>query len=124
MIDITRIGFFGDAREHEVYVRIDDECQQPHFHVRDIYTEADAAICLLSNQYCEHLNKETHSFKYGFLEQLNILLAEPCRSPHYADNYELEVEKWNMNNTADCSWHKGENGYSVILDYKQKIKLP
>lgn len=66
--DIARIDFFGRAREYEVYVRTDDECQVPHFHVRDIYTEADTAICLQSNGYCKHPNTEPNIFRYEFLE--------------------------------------------------------
>ena len=53
--DIARIGFFGRAKEYEVYVKTDDECQEPHFHVRDIYTETDTAICLLSNHYSKEI---------------------------------------------------------------------
>ena len=68
--DIARIDFFGRARKYEVYVWTDDECQLPHFHVRDIYTEADAAICLLSNNYCKHPNKENYIFKYDLGELL------------------------------------------------------
>ena len=114
----ARIGFFGRAREYEVYVRTDDESQEPHFHVRDIYTEADTAICLQSNRYCKHPNTEPHIFRYDFLELLYSFLSEPCRSPRYVDNYEFAVIMWNINNHSDCSYQKGEDGYSIIPDYR------
>ena len=116
--DIARIGFFGRAKEYEVYVRTDDECQLPHFHVRDICTEADTALCLLSNNYCKHPNKENCTFGYDFGELLFAFMTEPCRSPRYADNYEFAVIMWNMNNQSDCTWRKGEDGISVIPDYR------
>lgn len=116
--DIARIDFFGRAREYEVYVRTDDECQEPHFHVSDIYTETDTAICLQSNNYCKHPNKENHTFKYDFGELLFAFMKEPCRSPRYADNYEFAVTMWNMNNQSECSWQKDEDGFSIIPDYR------
>lgn len=116
--DIARIGFFGRAKEYEVYVKTDDECQEPHFHVRDIYTETDTAICLLSNHYCKHPQKESYAFRQGFGELLYAFMSEPCRSPHYADNYEFTVIMWNLNNQSDCTWRKGEDGISVIPDYR------
>ena len=116
--DIARIGFFGRAREYEVYVRTDDECQVPHFHVRDIYTEANCAICLQSNSYCKHPQKENYAFRYDFGELLFAFMSEPCRSPRYADNYEFAVIMWNMNNHSDCSYQRDEDGYSIIPDYR------
>ena len=116
--DIARIGFFGRAKKYEVYVKTDDECQEPHFHVRDIYTETDTAICLLSNNYCKHPQKESYAFRQGFGELLYAFMSEPCRSPHYADNYEFAVTMWNLNNVSGCSWQKDEGGCSIIPDYK------
>lgn len=114
----ARVGFFGRSREYEVYVRTDDENQEPHFHIRDIYTEADTAICLQSNRYCKHPNTEPHIFKYGFLELLYSFMNEPCKSPRYADNYEFAVIMWNMNNHSDCRYQRSEDGYSIIPDYR------
>ena len=116
--DIARIGFFGRAKEYEVYVKTDDECQIPHVHVRDIYAETDTAICLQSNKYCKHQNKETHTFIYDFGELLLAFMKEPCRSPRYADNYEFAVSMWNINNQSECSWQKDEGGCSIIPDYR------
>ncbi|MBR1550843.1 MAG: hypothetical protein IJ632_00815 [Muribaculaceae bacterium] len=116
--DIARIGFFGRAKEYEVYIKTDDECQTPHFHVSDIYTETDTAICLLSNDYCKHSNGENHTFKYDFGELLFAFMKEPCRSPRYADNYELAVTMWNLNNQSECSCQNDEDGCSIIPDYR------
>lgn len=116
--DIARIGFLGRAKEYEVYVKTDDECQEPHFHVRDIYTETDTAICLLSNHYCKHLNMGTQFFKYDFRELLYAFMSEPCRSPRYADNYEFTVTMWNLNNQSVCSFQKDEGGCSIIPNYR------
>ena len=102
-----------------MYVRTDDECQEPHFHIRDIYTEADAAICLQSNRYCKHPQKENYAFRYDFWELLFAFLSEPCRSPRYADNYEFAVAMWNMNNQSYCSLQKDEDGCSIIPDYRR-----
>ena len=99
-------------------LKTDDECQEPHFHVRDIYTETDTAICLQSNKYCKHQNKETHTFIYDFGELLLAFMKEPCRSPRYADNYEFAVSMWNINNQSECSWQKDEGGCSIIPDYR------
>ena len=116
--DIARIGFFGRAREYEVYVRTDDECQIPHFHVRDIYTEANCAICLQSNNYCKHPQKENYAFRYDFGELLFAFMSEPCRSPRYADNYEFAVTMWDLNNKSVCSLQKEEGSCSIIPDYR------
>ena len=117
--DIARIGFFGRAREYEVYVKTDDECKVPHFHVRDIYTKADTAICLLSNNYCQHPNKDVGEVRGYVLEQLYAFMAEPCRRPRYDDNYEFAAAMWNMNNQSECSWKKDECGSSIIPDYRR-----
>lgn len=119
--DIARIGFFGRASEYEVYVQTDDECQEPHFHVKDIYTEADTAICLQSNRYYKHPNKENYIFKYNFEELLYSFMTEPCRSPRYADNYEFTITMWNLNNQSSCSWQKDTDGYSIIPNYRYTI---
>ena len=121
--DIARIGFFGRAKEYEVYVKTDDECQVPHFHVRDIYTETDTAICLLSNNYCKHPNKDVSKVKGYVLEQLYAFMSEPCRSPRYADNYEFAVIMWNLNNLSECNWQKDECGCSIIPDLLLSAKL-
>lgn len=116
--DIARIAFFGRAREYEVYVRTDDESQEPHFHVRDIYTEADTAICLQSNRYCKPSNGENNTFKYDFWELLFAFMEEPSRSPRYADNYEFAVTMWNLNNLSSCTLNKDKDGYSIIPEYR------
>ena len=116
--DIARIGFLGRAKEYEVYVKTDDECQIPHVHVRDIYTDVDTAICLLSNDYCKHPNEENGTFRYDFGELLLAFMKEPSRSPRYADNYEFAVSMWNINNQSECCWQKDEGGCSIIPDYR------
>ena len=116
--DIARIGFFGRVSEYAVYVQTDDECQIPHFHVRNIYTEADTTICLLSNSYCKHPNKDNCKVRGYVLEQLYAFMTEPCRSPRYADNYEFVVTMWNLNNQSSCTLNKDEDGFSIIPDYR------
>ena len=114
----ARIGFFGKGRMYEAYIRTDDECQVPHFHIRNIYTETDTPILLQSNHYCPHSHKDSKVLSDTELQQLACFMAEPCRSPRYADNYEFAVTMWNLNNQSKCSWQKVECGCSIIPDYR------
>jgi hypothetical protein len=120
--NIARIGFFGKGRMYEAYIRTDDECQVPHFHIRNIYTETDTPILLLSNCYCPHSHKNCKFLTDTELRLLACFMAEPCRNPHYADNYEYAVMMWNSNNQSNCRWHKNKDGYSIIPDYSQTNK--
>ena len=79
----ARIGFFGKGRMYEAYIWTDDECQVPHFHIRNIYTETDTPILLQSNHYCPHSHKDCKVLSDTELQQLACFMAEPCRSPRF-----------------------------------------
>ena len=79
----ARIGFFGKGRMYEAYIWTDDECQVPHFHIRNIYTETDTPILLQSNHYCPHSHKDCKVLSDTELRQLACFMAEPCRSPRF-----------------------------------------
>jgi hypothetical protein len=81
--DIARIGFFGKGRMYEASIRTDDECQIPHFHIRNIHTETDTPILLQSNHYCPHSHKDCKVLSDTELQQLACFMAEPCRSPRF-----------------------------------------
>lgn len=100
--DIARIGFFGKGRMYEAYIRTDDDCQTPHFHIRNIYTETDTPIRLLSNYYCPHSHKDCMILSDTELRLLACFMAEPCRSPRFENNYQYATVLWNMNNEKGC----------------------
>ena len=100
--DMARIGFFGSGRMYEAYIRTDDECQVSHFHIRNIYTEADTPILLQSNRYCPHSHHDCKVLSDTELQQLAYFMEEPCRSPRFENNYQYAAELWNMNNEKGC----------------------
>lgn len=100
--DMARIGFLGSGRMYEAYIRTDDECQVPHFHIRNICTETDTPILLLSNHYCYHFHKDCKVLSDTEQGQLARFMAEPCKSPRFENNYQYATELWNMNNEKGC----------------------
>jgi hypothetical protein len=120
--DIARIGFFGKGRMYEAYIRTDDECQVPHFHIRNIYTETDTQILLQSNHYCPHSHKDCKVLSDTELQQLACFMAEPCRSPRFENNYQYATELWNMNNEKGCLANEGIPDYANTTLCNKQLK--
>ncbi|WP_301198315.1 methionine adenosyltransferase [Bacteroides acidifaciens] len=117
--NIARIGFFGDKHEFEVYVVTDDTCMIPHFHVRDALKSGvlNASLRLDVYQYVLHGKSKDRLQDYT-LSLLADFMAQPCRSPHYRNNYEYTVNIWNMNNETQLSI-KFEDDNIIIPDYQK-----
>lgn len=116
---IVRIGFCGYGLETklEVYVRTDDECCVPHFHVRDTFhTERDIPVALHGNNYYPHEN-DTRQLDDDELRYLAAFMSERCRSPKFANNYEFAVTMWNMNNNSQYRCDMGYDDNIIIPDY-------
>ena len=111
MTDIARIGFFG--KEYEVYVRTDDECQVPHFHVRAPCDSSYNAAVEFHRAHRHYLSTLTEQ------EQADLMafLTQPCRSPEFANNFEFAVVMWNMNNYTEYLCETDEQGCILIPDY-------
>ena len=114
--DIARVGFFGDKYEFEVYVVTDDECQIPHFHVRDALRMGilDAPVRLDNNQYIHHGKSKDKLQDYTLL-LLADFMRQPCRNPHFENNYEFAVDMWNMNNAKEYRLHYYKGGKTIII---------
>ena len=120
--DIARIGFFGKGRIYEAYIRTDDECQVPHFHISNIYTETDTPILLQSNHYCPHSHKDSKVLSDTELQQLACFMAEPCRSPRFENNYQYATELWNMNNEKSCLANGDIPDYANTTPCNEQLK--
>lgn len=116
----ARIGFFGDKYEFEAYVVTDDVCQIPHFHVRDALQMGilDAPVRLDANQYIKH-GESTDKLQDYTLSLLADFMAQPCRSPHFINNYEFAVVMWNMNNETQLQIKIDKDGNVIIPDYNE-----
>ena len=57
----------------------------------------DAPVRLDNNQYIHHGKSKDKLQDYTLL-LLADFMAQPCRNPHYENNYEYAVDLWNMNN--------------------------
>jgi len=117
--NIARIGFFGNKHEFEVYVVTDDTCWIPHFHVRDALKSGvlNASLRLDVYLYIYH-GKSNDRLQDYTLSLLADFMAQPCRSPHYINNYEYAVNMWNMNNETQLSI-KFEDDNIIIPDYQR-----
>ena len=118
--DTARIGFFGGKYEFEAYVVTDDVCQIPHFHVRDALQMGilDAPVRLDANQYIQH-GESTDKLQDYTLSLLADFMAQPCRSPHFINNYEFAVVMWNMNNDTQLQIKIDKDGNVIIPDYNK-----
>ena len=116
----ARIGFFGDKYEFEAYVVTDDVCQIPHFHVRDALQMGilDAPVRLDANQYIQY-GESTDKLQDYTLSLLADFMAQPCRSPHFINNYEFAVVMWNMNNETQLQIKIDKDGNVIIPDYNK-----
>ena len=116
----VRIGFFGDKYEFEAYVVTDDVCQIPHFHVRDALQMGilDAPVRLDANQYIQY-GESTDKLQDYTLSLLADFMAQPCRSPHFINNYEFAVVMWNMNNETQLQIKIDKDGNVIIPDYNK-----
>ena len=116
----ARIGFFGDKYEFEAYVVTDDVCQIPHFHVRDALQMGilDAPVRLDANQYIQH-GESTDKLQDYSLSLLADFMAQPCRSPHFINNYEFAVVMWNMNNETQLQIKIDKDGNVIIPEYNK-----
>jgi len=116
----ARIGFFGDKYEFEAYVVTDDVCQIPHFHVRDALQMGilDAPVRLDANQYIQH-GESTDKLQDYTLSLLADFMAQPCRSPHFINNYEFAVVMWNMNNETQLQIKIDKDGNIIIPEYSK-----
>lgn len=98
--DVARVGFFtvNDTSRWEVYVRTDDSCQVPHFHVRNLFdVNVDIAFTLHGVNYYPHDNsfgRMTHDELYS----LSVFMEGPCKNAKFDHNYEYAVFQWNLNN--------------------------
>lgn len=118
--DTARIGFFGDKYEFEAYVVTDDVCQIPHFHVRDALQMGilDAPVRLDANQYIQY-GESTDKLQDYTLSLLADFMAQPCRSPHFINNYEFAVVMWNMNNETQLQIKIDKDGNIIIPEYNK-----
>jgi hypothetical protein len=116
----ARIGFFGDKYEFEAYVVTDDVCQIPHFHVRDALQMGilDAPVRLDANQYIQY-GESTDKLQDYTLSLLADFMAQPCRSPHFINNYEFAVVMWNMNNETQLQIKIDKDGNIIIPEYSK-----
>ena len=116
----ARIGFFGDKYEFEAYVVTDDVCQIPHFHVRDALQMGilDAPVRLDANQYIQY-GESTDKLQDYTLSLLADFMAQPCRSPHFINNYEFAVVMWNMNNETQLQIKIDKDGNVIIPEYSK-----
>jgi hypothetical protein len=116
----ARIGFFGNKYEFEAYVVTDDVCQIPHFHVRDALQMGilDAPVRLDANQYIQY-GESTDKLQDYTLSLLADFMAQPCRSPHFINNYEFAVVMWNMNNETQLQIKIDKDGNIIIPEYSK-----
>lgn len=116
----ARIGFFGDKYEFEAYVVTDDICQVPHFHVRDALQMGilDAPVRLDANQYIQY-GESADKLQDYTLSLLADFMAQPCRSPHFINNYEFAVVMWNMNNETQLQIKIDKDGNVIIPEYNK-----
>ena len=116
----ARIGFFGDNYEFEVYVVTDDHIQVPHFHIRPYDDEAEE-ICveLFSNHYLPHeRDKDIRWYDYPERQKaLADFMAQPCRCPRFANNYEFTAVMWNTQNYIEFICETNSDGEIIIPDY-------
>ena len=121
----ARIGFFGLFVEtkFEMYVQTDDDCQVPHVHLRDEYQPTNEIVVTLHGcNYYPHSGCNGEMVAED-LRYLAYFMANPCRSPRYANNYEFAVTMWNCNNRTQYKCETDEDGNIIIPDYTQTSRL-
>jgi len=118
--DVARVGFFSvnNTSRWEVYIRTDDSCQVPHFHVRNLFdVSVDIAITLHGVNYYPHDNsigRMTHDELYC----LSDFMEGPCKSTRFDYNYEYAVSLWNLNNKEQYEIDIDEEHNEVFIpDY-------
>ena len=118
--DVARVGFFSvnNTSRWEVYIRTDDSCQVPHFHVRNLFdVSVDIAITLHGVNYYPHDNsigRMTHDELYC----LSDFMEGPCKSTRFDNNYEYAVSLWNLNNKEQYEIDIDEEHNEVFIpDY-------
>ena len=118
--DVARVGFFSvnNTSQWEVYVRTDDSCQVPHFHVRNLFdVNVDIAFTLHGVNYYPHDNsfgRMTHDELYC----LSDFMEGPCKSTRFDYNYEYAVSLWNLNNKEQYEIDIDEEHNEVFIpDY-------
>lgn len=119
--DIARIGFFGKNQELEVYVATYDIHPYPHFHIRDRGTLGTMVNVSVAFESAAHYMPHGNATQYLTEEQAQELydfMCQPCRNPHFENNYEYAVEMWNMNNSVEYRMHYDKNSKTIIVpDY-------
>ncbi len=118
--DVARVGFFSvnEASQWEVYIRTDDNCQVPHFHVRNLFdVNVDIAFTLHGNHYYPHEN----FFGRMTDEELHCLsefMEGPCKNAKFDSNYEYAACLWNLNNQEQYEMDIDEEHNEVFFpDY-------
>ena len=118
--DVARVGVFSvnNTSRWEVYIRTDDSCQVPHFHVRNLFdVSVDIAITLHGVNYYPHDNsigRMTHDELYC----LSDFMEGPCKSTRFDYNYEYAVSLWNLNNKEQYEIDIDEEHNEVFIpDY-------
>ena len=118
--DVARVGLFSvnNTSRWEVYIRTDDSCQVPHFHVRNLFdVSVDIAITLHGVNYYPHDNsigRMTHDELYC----LSDFMEGPCKSTRFDYNYEYAVSLWNLNNKEQYEIDIDEEHNEVFIpDY-------
>ena len=119
--EIARIGFFGENKELEAYIVTDDAHPYPHFHIRDRETLGEllnVGVALEWSAYYMPHENATQQLTKEQSQMLNDFINEPCRSPHYTNNYEFAVDMWNMNNSTQFKIHRyRDSGRIIVPDY-------
>lgn len=124
--NIARIGFFGKNQELEVYVITDDMYPYPHFHIRErgmLDAKVNVSVAFERNaHYMPHENA-TQYLTEKQAQELYDFMCQPCKNPHYKNNYEYAVDMWNMNNSVEYQVQYYKNSKTIIVPNYAQIKI-
>jgi len=120
--EMARVGYMGKKNEFEIYVRTDDPCHIPHFHLRDSSTQGkifETCIELKTNKYFHHgqykdvLNSSQRKSLATFMEAEN---------EYFPNNYMATIYAWNTNNSSEkVTPVKDDEGNVIIPNYRNII---
>ena len=120
--EMARIGFVGEQKEFEVYVRTDDLEHVPHIHIRDTATKGkdfETCVELQTNRYCRHGHYKDVMDNKLVDDFYEFMCANPG-NPYFNMHYESAIAMWNMNN--ECAKMEPQldvDGKLIVPDYRK-----
>lgn len=111
--DYEVVGYINDG--YTVYIDTDDSGKVPHFHFKKAndYDPFYACIKIESPEYFYHSSNQDVLNSDQKEEMIDFLKSE-CVDDHYANNWELLLSNWNMDNDIQVDWNQVMPDYNLL----------